>query len=121
MFFVAVIFATEGMFVSSFFLNPAPQMPTSATVAAVGLTGPAAQANSLFHSILRQFGRMALDAQSATPWILGGIATLLMLAIVFAFFVHVQIQQPEMLFSGALVALFAVSLIVTNAQVASVL
>jgi hypothetical protein len=34
---------------------------------------------------------------------------------------HIEIQQPEMLFSGALVALFAVSLIVTNAQVVGLL
>lgn len=117
-FFVVVIFLTEGVFVSSFFTLP----PGQISVAAVANAGVSpSPMNTLSQNLSRQFARFAADSREATPWILGSIATMLFIALLFTFFIHVQIQQPEMLFSGALVVMFAVSLIVTNAQVAGLM
>ncbi len=118
-FFVAVIFVTEGMFVSSFFVDQSMAVPMAAAVATAPT--PAGEAQSLSQSLSRQFARFSVDSRDIEPWILGTIATMLIIALLFTFFIHVQIQQPEMLFSGALVAMFAISLIVTNAQVAGMM
>ncbi len=112
-FFIAVIFITEGMFVSGLFIGQGGPAAT-ASLAAVAATS---DANTLAHSVERQLVRVLGDSRPAVPWVLGGIATLLAAAVLFAFFIHIQIQQPHMLFSGALVALFAISLLATNAHI----
>ena len=123
LFFVAVIFVSEGMFVSSLFVGQGGAVPPPAaqTVAAVGATSVASHFNSYTQSLGRQFVRFATETRPMVPYILGLVALLTMAALAFTFFVHIQIQQHEMLFSGTLVALFAVSLIVTNAQIVAML
>ena len=116
LFFIAVIFVSEGVFVSGLLVSQGVQ-----TSAASVATAPAASDLSSFaNSFGRDLARMTLDSEPAVPWALGTVATLLIIALFFAFFTHIQIQHSEMLFSGALVALFALSLIITNAHVAGV-
>jgi hypothetical protein len=117
MFFIAAIFVSEGLFVSSLFVGQGTQ-PSSTQIAAVG---SAPNINSFIQSIGRQFARFATSSRPAVPWVLGSIVTLITIALLFAIFVHIQIQHQEMLFSGGLVALFALSLLVTNAHIAHVL
>lgn len=120
LFFIAVIVVSEATFVSSLFV---PQQTTvsSPQVAAVGASTAVTHFNSFMQSFGRQLVRFATDARPFIPWLLGLIATLVIVALFFTFFVHIQIQQPEMLFSGMLVALFAVSLLVTNVQISGML
>lgn len=120
MFFIAVIFVSEGMFVSSLFagtgtLNAPP------TVAAVASASSLSPLNSFLQSAGRQFLRMAVESRPAVPWVLSLVALVVIVALFLTFFTHIQIQQPEMLFSGALVAVFALSLVATNAQVLALL
>ena len=114
LFFIAVIFVSEGMFVSGVFVQQSGQTSVAAVAAA-----PAASSD--FSSFGRSLARIAVDSEPAVPWALGTIFLLLVIALLFAFFKHIQIQQSEMLFSGALVALFALSLIVTNMQITGML
>jgi hypothetical protein len=117
LFFIAVIFVSEGMFASSLFVGQGTSPPASSSVAAVAAAAP----NSLLQNFGKQLARVAQDSKPVVPWVLGTIVLILTIAVLFAFFMHIQIQQPEMLFSGALVALFALSLIITNAQVAGMM
>ncbi|MCX6820310.1 MAG: hypothetical protein NT019_03475 [Candidatus Adlerbacteria bacterium] len=116
LFFIAIIFVSEGLFVSSFFVGEG----TNISVAAVG-AATVAQPHSSLQTLERELIKFIDNSKPAVPWILGTIALLLSIAVLFAFFVHIQIQQPQMLFSAALVALFALSLIATNVQVATML
>jgi hypothetical protein len=118
MFFIAVIFVSEGVFVSSVFVQQGGQTSVAAVAAA-----PAASSDlsSFANSFGRNLARIAVDSEPTVPWALGTIVVLLFIALLFTFFMHIQIQQPEMLFSGALVALFALSLIVTNVQITGML
>ncbi|MEI6864305.1 MAG: hypothetical protein WCK46_03010 [Candidatus Adlerbacteria bacterium] len=116
LFFIAIIFVSEGLFVSSFFVGEG----TNVSVAAVGAAS-ALQPHSSLQTLERELIKFIDNSKPAVPWILGTIALLLSIAVLFAFFVHIQIQQPQMLFSAALVALFALSLIATNVQVATML
>ncbi len=113
LFFIAIIFVSEGVFVSGVFVQQSGSVGTSLAAVAVA---PAASSDlgSFTNSFGRNLARIAVDSEPAVPWALGTIVALLIIALLFTFFTHIQIQQPEMLFSGALVALFALSLIVTN-------
>ncbi len=55
-------------------------------------------------------------AQADTPamWLIGGIALLLVMALMLAFFIHLQVQPTDMLMGGATVALIAISLFTLN-------
>lgn len=117
LFFISIIFISEGIFVSSVFVQQSGQT----SVAAVAAAPAVSDLQSFAQSFGRQMARIAVGSEPAVPWALGTIATLLLIALLFAFFIHIQIQQSEMLFSGALVALFALSLIVTNAQIVNML
>lgn len=116
MFFIAAIIVSESLFVSSLFAGTGAQ-PASPVVAAVGATSVASTLNSYTQSFGRSFVRFAVEVRPMVPWILGCITALMIIAIFVTFFTHIQIQQPEMLFSAALVAVFALTLLVTNAQV----
>jgi hypothetical protein len=120
MFFIAVIFVSEGLFASSLFVGQGTSV-TTPQVAAVGAVSGVSSVNTFLQSLSRQLGRIAVESQPAVPWVLGAIVTLITVALLFAIFVHVQIQHTEMLFSGSLVALFALSLLVTNAQITAML
>lgn len=116
MFFIAMIVVSETLFVSSLFAGTGTQ-PASPVVAAVGATSVASTLNSYTQSFGRSFVRFAVEVRPMVPWVLGMITALMIIALSITFFMHIQIQQPEMLFSGALVAMFALALLVTNAQI----
>ncbi|HVY72888.1 MAG TPA: hypothetical protein VG984_02475 [Candidatus Paceibacterota bacterium] len=124
LFFVALIVVSEASFVTSLFVpqsNTIGSIQPSTQVAAVGTAGMASHFNSYMQSFGRQLIRMAQEMRPFVPWLLGLIAMLVVVALFLTFFVHIQIQQPEMLFSGMLVALFAVSLLVTDVHIVSLL
>ena len=69
---------------------------------------------SLGDSLARQLGRLLSEPRAATNWMLGGIVLLLMLALAFAFFHHIQIQAHDLLLPGTLVAVVALTLMFIN-------
>jgi hypothetical protein len=119
LFFVTVIMVSEGVFVSGVVLQqnnvPVVSSAQSSQVAA------AEAAPSFLNTFSRQLARVAVNSEPLVPWFLGLITALIIVALFFAFFVHIQIQQPEMLFSGALVAMFSLSLLVTNIHILGML
>ena len=85
------------------------QAPEPAAVSAV----PAPSA-SLNDTVVRQVGKLAAEPRSTTNWALGGIASLLVLALALAFFNHIQIQARDLLVPGVLVAAVALTLVFIN-------
>jgi len=67
---------------------------------------------------MREAAQVFLRANEASgttvSWILGGIASLLILLLTLAFFIHIEIQPGQMLAGGAVVGLIAVSLFMVN-------
>jgi hypothetical protein len=111
MFFVAVIFISEGMFASSLFaIQGGATIEAPTTVAAVGSASALSNANTFMQNVGRQFMRIAVESRPVVPWVLSLVALVVISALFFTFFTHIQIQQSEMLFSGALVAVFALPL-----------
>jgi len=55
-----------------------------------------------------------LQSDPVALWIIGGIAILLVIALILAFVVHLQVQPTDMLMSGAVVAVIAISLFAMN-------
>ena len=74
------------------------------------------QTQSLSNSVSRQIGRVLSEPRVTTTWVLGGIITLLMLALMFAFFHHLQIQAHDLLVPSAMVVVVAVTLLVINSS-----
>ncbi|MBY0472883.1 hypothetical protein K2Q00_01180 [Patescibacteria group bacterium] len=119
LFFVAIIMAGEGMFVSGLYVQqvaPSVAVAESSQTAAVG-----SAASSFLNNFGKNLARIAVESEPYIPWALGIIGTMMTIAVLVAFFVHIQIQQSEMLFSGALVALFAFSLMITNVHILGIL
>lgn len=112
--------ASEGLFVSGVLVGQAGNAPV-ASAESTQIAAAAAAPSSFLNSFSRQLGRMAVDSEPYIPWLLGFITALIVIALFHAFFVHVQIQQPEMLFSGILVAMFAFSLMLTNIHILGLL
>lgn len=106
---------SEGIFVSGVML----QENNASTVASAqdSQVAAAEAAPSFLNTLGRQIARVAVNSEPLVPWFLGLITALIIIALFFAFFVHIQIQQPEMLFSGALVAMFSLSLLITNIHI----
>lgn len=117
LFFIAVIFVSEGMFVSSMFASEGIS-PHGVSFAAAA---SAVQPGSPLQTVGRELIKFVDGSKPAVPWVLGAVTVLLTIAVLSAFFIHVQIQHPQMLMSGALVALSAILLIATNAQIAGAL
>jgi len=69
--------------------------------------------------IARQFSRMLSEPQATTSLILGGVLSLLALALALAFFHRIQIQAHDLLFPGAAVAVVALALMVINSSIPS--
>jgi hypothetical protein len=61
-----------------------------------------------------QLVRMMGEPRSTTFWILMGVASVLLVAVLLGFFIHIHIQPVALLMGGALVALFALSLTTVN-------
>lgn len=79
-------------------------------------TGPAP---SLQDSVIRQSARLLSEPRQTTAWILGAVAVLLMLALAFTFFHHIQIQSRDLLLPGTLVAGIALALLFLNTSLLS--
>lgn len=94
--------------------------PSSAMLAARATKGTVLGASvatpqpSLLDSLSRQAVRMLAEPRGAAAWMLGGISTILMLALVFVFFHHSQIRAHDLLAPGAVVAGIALTLLVLN-------
>jgi len=99
--------------------SPAPQVEgasVSASAPAVPVAPAPAQGSSFVQSLGRALMRGLSEPASTSNWILGGSAALLLLALVLTFFIHVQIQHPRMLATGATVAGIALFLLVLNVR-----
>ncbi len=69
---------------------------------------------SLTDTALRTAGKIISEPRQTTAWVLGGIIALLALALVIAFFHHVQVQARDLLVPGTMVAVVALTLLVIN-------
>lgn len=78
---------------------------------------PVAQSNSFTQQVGRQLTRAFGNPQESAMWVLGSIATVLLLVIAFTVFMHTQIQPGTMVMSGAMVAVLALSFIVLNSHI----
>jgi hypothetical protein len=76
----------------------------------------ASAAASFTDSLTRQLMRLAAAPKSTTAWTLGGVAVLLMLALIIAFVHHIQIQSHQLLAPGAVVATIALALLALNGR-----
>ena len=101
-------------FVVQYFASPFRGRVLGAETAAPAPPVSAPTAPSSNDSLARSLGKLASEPRATTGWILGGVAALLMLALAFAFFHHVQIQSRELLLPGAVVAGIALTLIMLN-------
>ncbi len=111
--------ASEGMFVSGLYVQQAA--PSVAVVQDSQTAAVGSAASSFLNNFGKELARLAVESEPYVPWMLGLIGTILAIAVLFAFFIHIQIQQSEMLFSGALVASFAFSLMITNIHILGII
>ena len=96
--------------------SPQVEGAATTTVAPLGTQTPVVQSQpqSPWSSYARELVRGDVQPGATVFWILGGIAALLIVGLLLAFFIHIQIQATEMLVGGAVVAVVALSLIVLN-------
>lgn len=73
-------------------------------------TGPAPWSDTF----TRNFGRLLSEPRATTAWVLGVVAAVLMLALAFAFFHHIQLQARDLLLPGGVVASIAFMLLAFN-------
>ncbi len=101
---------------------PAVALATAATATpAVPVVSPvilgaqtATPAPSFGNVLARLVGRAFSEPQATTGWILGGVLTLLALALALAFFHRIQIQAHDLLLPGMVVAGVALTLLLIN-------
>ncbi len=99
-----------------------PVAPAPATEVVLGAEAGAAVAApqaSFTDSLGRQLMRVLSDPRASSSWALGGVAALLMLALAFAFFHHIQLQAKDLLLPGTLVAAVALVLLGANVHLLS--
>lgn len=108
--------------------EPAPEAPALAEVAQV--EGVADVATPLGQSISPEeqspwssFAKNLLSGENQPDdvvlWILGAVASLLVVGMALAVFVHIQIQPTDMLIGGATVAVVALAFLALNVQTIS--
>ena len=121
--FVVQYFAAPSISLAKEGQTAAAAAPSTTTVAAsvqppVQVLGveTVTQTQSLSNSVSRQIGRVLSEPRVTTTLVLGGIITLLMLALMFAFFHHLQIQAHDLLVPSAMVVVVAVTLLVINSS-----
>lgn len=101
-----------------------PQNSQKTTVREDVLVAQEAGVGAILHTqtriILDSVGRYALriasEPYATTTALLLLVALILVVAVSLTFFVHIQVQPTHMLLSGGLVAIFALSLVMINAQ-----
>src|SRR3989344_658188 len=106
--------ATTYVAASSGTTTVAAVTPTGQILGVETIAAPPPPSASFNDSLARQLGRVLSEPRAATNWTLGGIALLLMLALAFAFFHHIQIQAHDLLLPGTLVAVVALTLMLIN-------
>jgi ABC-type polysaccharide/polyol phosphate export permease len=128
LFFLAIMLGVEGFLMTSLigrqsnetFLaavaGTTPMVNMQLSSASVSGVSVGAKAADSFQTFVRQVIRIMSDPRFANS-IFGGIASLLFLAILFTFFIHIQIQPKDMLVSGVLVLMLALLCIYTNTHV----
>lgn len=90
---------------------PAPA-PTGQVLGTAATPTPAP--SNLINDATKQLPRLAAEPRSSAAWILGGIATLLILLIGLTFIARVQVQPTDLLLPGMVAAGIAVFFIVFN-------
>jgi len=95
-------------YVVQYFATPAAAVSAAAA--------PLAPASSFMSSLSRGFVRALSNPQTTANWILGIVATVMLLLLLSTFFVHVQMQHPQMLMSAAVVAFLAFGFLALNAH-----
>src|SRR3989344_299144 len=108
--------ATTSVAASSGTTTVAASVPAVQILGVETIAAPPPPSASFNDSLARQLGRVLSEPRAATNWMLGGIALLLMLAIAFAFFHHIQIQAHDLLLPGTLVAVVALTLMLINTR-----
>jgi hypothetical protein len=99
--------------------SAAPIIPTAAAQpeAAPSLSAPSAAAphNEIpWSSFARELVRGDVQPNVGVLWVLGGVATLLIIGLALAFIIHIQVQATDMLVGGAVVAAIAISFLALN-------
>ncbi len=89
----------------------APAAPTSSTM--TGNT-PALTEAAPHDPFTQQVARVVAESETTIPWILGGVATLLLVLLALAFFIHIEVQSNEMVLGGGLIAVTAILFLVLN-------
>ena len=108
--------ATTSVAASSGTTTVAASVPAVQILGVEPIAAPPPPSASFNDSLARQLGRVLSEPRAATNWTLGGIALLLMLALAFAFFHHIQIQAHDLLLPGTLVAVVALTLMLINTR-----
>ena len=108
--------ATTSVAASSGTTTVAASVPAVQILGVETIAAPPPPSASFNDSLARQLGRVLSEPRAATNWTLGGIALLLMLALAFAFFHHIQIQAHDLLLPGTLVAVVALTLMLINTR-----
>ncbi|MDE1924641.1 MAG: CAP domain-containing protein [Patescibacteria group bacterium] len=103
-------------YVVQFFGAPAAGANINNSAAAVAASAPSAP---LAQSLQRQILRALADPEVVSSGVLGGTATLLIIALLLTFFMHVQIQPAHTLMQAAIVVAFALSFLLLNERLVS--
>lgn len=93
-----------------------PQQPEITAPVETAVTPTVQRNETPWSSFARELTRNEVRPSAAISWILAGIATLLVIGIALAFFIHIQVQATEMLVGGAVVAVIALSLLFLNSK-----
>ena len=117
-FFLALMLAAEGFLMT----NLASRQSDEAFLASVAVAGSTpmeapssleASPASAFRTFVQQVVRILGNPEVVNP-LLGGVATMLVIALVLTFFIHIQIQPRDMLAGGAVAVGLALLFIYSN-------
>ena len=90
-----------------------PSVPAQIEGASVA-AAPISQSSSFIQSFVRQLIHTLAEPNNVSNWILGFAAAVLIVALCMTFFMHVQIQSTNMIVSGVLVTVLALSFLALN-------
>jgi hypothetical protein len=75
-----------------------------------------APAQSKMQSLASSMHAVFSKVGSGAPWVLGGIAALLVIVLALTFFIRIQVQPTDLLLPGLAVALIAITFMAANAK-----
>ncbi|MBC7836421.1 CAP domain-containing protein [Acetobacteraceae bacterium] len=91
--------------------------PTTATTSATNTVPPMeVQILPPHDPVTQQVAKLVTDSNSSAPWVVGGVATFLLVLLALAFFIHIEIQSHEMVLGGGLVVAMAILFLILNVQ-----